>query len=66
MSSLTMDLDHDIVQVFTGLADGTHIFIVRDSLGCIDTTIVEIIHLIQYLRIAGWLLLPIVMEILMV
>ena len=36
--------NYDIVQVFTGLADGTHIFTVRDSLGCIDTTIVEIIQ----------------------
>ena len=36
--------NYDIIQVFTGLADGTHIFTVRDSLGCIDTTIVEIIQ----------------------
>lgn len=36
--------NYDIVQVFTGLADGTHIFTVRDSLGCIDTAIIEIIQ----------------------
>lgn len=36
--------DYDIIQVFTGLADGEHYFTVRDSLGCTDTASINIIQ----------------------
>ena len=36
--------DYDITQVFSGLGHGQHFFTVRDSLGCIDTAYVDIIH----------------------